>query len=152
MIDVENCLKKQDFLISRFSSLSTPKERYELLIDMGRDLRQGCYERTALPQNLVQGCQSQVFLSASLTDGKIFFETYSEALISSGLVALLLFIYQGEEPEVLLTCPPLCLEKMGIYASLSPGRSNGLSNIYLRMKQLAIYFCVPSSLGGKESR
>jgi len=133
--DVCSCLQRQSELLERFSFLPDERSRYELIIQMGRDLTKHCRKELALLQNLVAGCQSEVFLCTTLVEEKIFFECYSEALISSGLVALLFFIYQGENPDIILTCPPTCFEQMGIHASLTPGRANGLASIYLRMKQ-----------------
>lgn len=130
-----SCLERQTTLENRFSKILDPRGRYELIIDLGRQLKKASRSEIAFPENLVHGCQSEVYLKSRLENGKVFFEIYSEALISSGLAALLLMIYQGETPETILTCPPTCLEQMGIHASLSPGRSNGLANIHLRMKQ-----------------
>ena len=119
-------------------TLATPKERYDLIIAMGRQLVTPSRHDLAVAENLVHGCQSEVFLASRLEDGKIFFDVYSEALISAGLAALLLAIYQGESPEILLICPPSCLERIGIHATLSPGRSNGLSSMHHKMKQEAL--------------
>ena len=133
-----SCLERQEALVKRFSALTDERNRYDLLIQMGRDLALIKQKTLAQPQYLVKGCQSEVYLRASFIDQKIFFEFYTEALISAGLVALLFEIYQGEHPDTILTCPPICFEKMGIQASLTPGRANGLSSIYLRMKQDAL--------------
>ena len=133
--DICPCLQRQAELLERFSSLPDERSRYELIMQMGRDLAKSSRKELVQPTNLVNGCQSEVFLCTTLIEKKIFFECYSEALISSGLVALLFFIYQGENPDTILTCPPTCFEQMGIHTSLTPGRANGLASIYLRMKQ-----------------
>lgn len=135
-----NCLEKQARLEERFAGVPEAKARYELIIELGRELKKVSKQEIASPENLVSGCQSEVYLTSRLENGKIFFEIYSEALISAGLAALLLFIYQGESPETLLTCPPTCLERIGIHASLSPGRSNGLASMHLKMKQEALKY------------
>ena len=93
-------------------------------------------------ENIVQGCQSVMYLRSHMKDGKVFFEVSSEALISAGLAALLVFVYSGEPPEAILKIPATYLQDLGIYASLTPGRSNGLSSLYLRMKQDALKFLV----------
>jgi cysteine desulfuration protein SufE len=87
---------------------------------------------------IVNGCQSIVYLRSFLHDGHLFFQAESEALISSGLAYLLIAVYNGELPEVILKCLPVFIDELGISASLTPGRSNGLASIYLRMKQDAI--------------
>lgn len=137
-VNLSSCLDKQTSLERRFHQLIDVQEKYALLIEMGRILHKKSNPLIALPKNLVRGCQSEVFLTGRSIDGEIFFDFYSEALISTGLVALLLDIYQGELGEVILKCPPLCLERLGLYTSLTPTRINGLANIYLKMQQEAL--------------
>ncbi len=144
MIDTNlytNCLLRQQDLLDTFAPLLTPQARYQKIIEMGRTLPPAP-EFLCQPQHLVQGCQSEVYLVAYSEDKKIFFHVYTEALISAGLASLLLAIYNGESAETILTCPPNCLQKLGISASLSPARSNGLFSIHLRMKQEALRLCV----------
>src|SRR5689334_5408095 len=97
-IDQLPCIERQEALIKRFSALSDERNRYNLLIQMGRDLALTTQKNLIQPQYLVKGCQSEVYLRTSFMDQKIFFECYTEALISAGLVALLFDIYQGEHP------------------------------------------------------
>ncbi len=131
----ESCLTKQQQLELLFASTATSEQKYQKIIELGQSLP--CYPAEhKLPENLVKGCQSQMYLHAHLSpDGTIIFFADSEALISRGLAAMLMAIYNGESPEVVLTCPPSCLKLIGIQSSLSPGRSNGLASLYLRMKQ-----------------
>jgi cysteine desulfuration protein SufE len=81
-----------------------------------------------------------MYLYASLEQGKVRYWAHSEALISAGLAALLITVYEGEPPEVILQCPPLFLEELGIHHALSPSRANGLSSLFLKMKQEALQF------------
>ena len=128
--------KKCDEVKKIFSMLSA-EERYKTLIEMGRKLPRYPDElKTA--DRLVRGCQSILYLSAKAASGKMFFEAAGDALISVGLAALLIHLYSGEPPETILTKPPACIEELQIAASLSPHRSNGLSNIHLKMKQEAM--------------
>ncbi|QZA58573.1 SufE family protein [Candidatus Rhabdochlamydia porcellionis] len=130
----ESCLCKQSLIKKIFDSYITPEEKYQKIIELGKTLPPyPSLDKT--PEYLVKGCQSTMYLRSYLKDAKMYFEAYSEALISSGLAALLLSVYQGEFPEVILKCPPLFLEEIGLYAALSPSRSNGLSSLFLRMKQ-----------------
>jgi len=136
----ESCLAKQSFLKQLFRSLTTPEQKYQKIIEFGQSLPP-YPEEAKLPQNLVPGCQSLMYLSSFPTEeGKIMFKADSEALISRGLAALLIHIYNQEHPEVILTCPPSVLEEIGIYASLSPNRSNGLSSLFLTMKKHALNY------------
>ena len=137
------CLDKQEQLKQIFKACTTPEAVYQKIMEWGRS-NTSLAEHLKTPEHLVKGCQSTVYMHAYLQDGKVFFEVDSEALISSGLAALLLFIYNGQPPEVILKCPPTCITELGIHTSLTPGRSNGLASIYLRMKQEALKFLVPS--------
>jgi len=128
--------KKSAEMTKIFTPLSR-EERYHLLMEMGQRLPP-FPESCKTPDRIVQGCQSTLYLHAFLSEGKLFFEAYSDALISAGLAALLIAVYSGETPETILTCPPTFLSELGIAASLSPNRSNGLAELHLRMKQEAL--------------
>lgn len=137
-ISFESCLAKQKQLELLFASLLTSEQKYQKIIELGQCLPPFPNEHK-LPENLVKGCQSQMHLYAQFSsNGKILFTADSDALISRGLAALLLAIYSGESPEVVLTCPPSCLDTIGIQSSLSPNRSNGLASLHLRMKKEAL--------------
>lgn len=122
---------------NKFDSCLSLEEKYHLIIRLGEALPP-LNPESHLEENLVRGCQSKLYLDAVLRDGKMFFFAHSDALISAGLAALLIEIYSGETMERILTSPPNFLHTLGIHASLSPSRSNGLSQIYLKMKQLSI--------------
>ncbi len=141
-ISFESCLAKQAQLKKLFRPLTTSEQKYQQIIELGKSLP-SYPEEAKLPDKLVKGCQSLMYLNSSLSaEGKVIFEADSEALISKGLAALLIRIYSDERPEVILTCPPSLLDELGIYASLSPSRSNGLAGLYLRMKQEALKFLI----------
>jgi cysteine desulfuration protein SufE len=135
----ESCALKQQEVKLLFAACSNPQQIYERIIQLGRDLPHYPEEfKTA--DRLVKGCQGQLYLYSTLENGKVYFKAHSEALISQGLAGLLLQIYSGEDPEAVLTCPPQVLDDLGIHGSLSPGRSNGLSSLFLRMKHDALKF------------
>ncbi len=136
-----SCFAKQQRVKLLFSTCLTPESKYEKIILLGRELPSFPPE-LKLPAYLVKGCQSQMYLHTTFHEGCLRFKTFSEALISAGLSALLLAVYNDETPETLLGCPPLFLEELGIHSSLSPGRSNGLSSLFLRMKQDAVNFLI----------
>lgn len=128
--------EKEAFLKKKFTPLST-EERYKLLIDMGRSLSPYPFEfKTA--EHIVPGCQSLLYLHAICKNGHLVFEAHSDALISAGLAAFLIALYSDQAPEVVLKRPPTLIAELGLAASLSPNRSNGLANIHLRMKQEAL--------------
>ena len=112
-------------------------EKYEKIIEMGRALPR-LPDISRIQENLVQGCQSILYLETAFKDGKIYFNADSEALISKGLAALLIRAYSGETQEAILKCPPTFLTDIGIQNSLSPARSNGLASLFLKMKQACL--------------
>ncbi len=130
-------LKKVEALKKKFGALKTAEERYDALMQMGRALPPFLGEWKTVERK-VSGCQSTLYLRAECVGGRVFFTATADALISAGLAALLIEVYSGETPETVLTQPPLFLEELGIYASLSPNRSHGLSSIHLKMKQEAL--------------
>ncbi len=134
---LEQCLQKQQDIIKLFSGCKTEEQKYELIIDLGRKAK-GLTPEFKVSENLVKGCQSTMYLRTWSEEGKVFFQAESDALISSGLAELLLMVYSGEPAEVILKCPPEYLETIGVSASLTPNRANGLYSIHLRMKQEAL--------------
>jgi cysteine desulfuration protein SufE len=136
-----DCLEKQALLVKKFNQLPSAEAKYEELIEMGKTLPP-LDPTFKTPENVVQGCQSILYLHTTLENGKLFFTASSEALISSGLAALLISIYDGQPPETLLKCPLSCIDELGIRASLTPGRSNGLASMHLRMRQDALKFLI----------
>ena len=137
--------KKVDRLKKRYFALASSEEKYIEIIEMGRKLPPLTPEAKK-EENLVRGCQSRLYLHSWIEQGKIFFAAEADALISAGLAALLIDVYSGEAPEAVLKNPPDFLHELGIYASLSLNRSNGLAHIHLRISQDALKFLVPSPL------
>lgn len=142
-----SCLEKQSRVKQMFAACTTPQQKYEKIIELGRSLQAYPTECKTL-DHLVKGCQGTMYLSTELKDGMVLFRAFSEALISAGLAALLIEIYNDEPPEAVLACPPAVLEDLGIHGSLSPSRSNGLSSLFQRMKQEALKLLVATSPKG----
>lgn len=138
----QSCLEKQLAVKALFEGCANSQMKYEKIIELGRKLPAYPSEFKT-PHHLVKGCQSTLYLYAQLKEGKVQFQAYSEALISSGLAALLLLIYNDESPETILTCSPAVFEQLDLQQSLSPSRSNGLASLLQRMKQEALNFLVP---------
>lgn len=136
-MDFTSCLEKQTKLLSRFASCSNEEDVYKKIIELGREAKP-LDPKHRTEENIVPGCQSTVYLHAQLKDGVVFFEAESDAMISSGLAEILIHVYSGERPESILKCPPDYLEKLGIHASLTPSRANGLYSIHLKMQQEAL--------------
>ena len=132
----ESCLEKQQKLKDLFAGLERDAQ-YQKIIELGQGLK-GMDEKDKVEPNRVHGCQSRMYLKSRMDDDKLFFEASSDALISAGLAALLLMIYDGESPETLLKCPPTVLKDLAIPSLLSPSRSNGLAALFTRMQQEAL--------------
>lgn len=133
----DSCIAKQNMIKELLTACPTEESKYAKIIELGRELPKLADEHKT-PSNLVKGCQSQMYLHAYLSDNSVIFEAESDALISAGLAALLIRVYSGEDPEVILKYPATFLEELGISASLSPNRANGLYSMHLQMKQEAL--------------
>lgn len=140
----ESCLEKQQQMKQLLTICPSEEKKYEKIIEMGKNLPPLAIQ-DKIPENFVKGCQSTMYLKSRLEDGKVYFTADSDALISAGLAAILLQVYNGETPETILKCPPTYLEELGINASLSPSRANGLYSIHLRMKQDALKLYMQSA-------
>lgn len=129
--------EKEQKLLDIFQKLDSKEAIYQHIIDMGRQQRP-LPDSLKTNDRLVAGCQSRMYLVARYEDGRLFFDTESDALISAGLAMLLTCVYNGERPEVVLQQAPSYIDKIGIRESLTPGRANGLASLFLKMKQEAL--------------
>ena len=129
----------QDEIIVEFNDFDDWLDRYQLLIDLGG-------EQEPLPaeyktdNNLIEGCQSRVWLQADYVDGKVLFRAESDALIVKGIVSLLIRVYSGHTPDEILGNEPYFVEAIGLKEHLSPTRSNGLLAMIKQMKLYALAF------------
>lgn len=128
---------KIETLKNKFSDLSSTESLYQEIMALGKDLPSFNSEWKK-EENRVLGCQSLMYLASFYREGKLFFYATSDALISAGLAALLLEVYSGQSPEVILKTSPSFLEEMKIPAALTPGRANGLASLVIKMKQEAL--------------
>jgi cysteine desulfuration protein SufE len=136
--DFLSCLEKQKKVEDLFINCHDLESKYQKIMELGKK-QSKLPSSLKIEENLVRGCQSLMYLNSSLVDEKMRFQAESEALISAGLAALLVMVYDGEAPEVVLKCPPTYLDNLKIPSSLSPSRANGLYSLHLRMKQEALH-------------
>ena len=115
----------QDEIIAEFSDFDDWMDRYQLLIDLGSE-QQPLDERYKTDQNLIEGCQSRVWLQADDVDGRLVFRAESDALIVKGIVALLVRVLSGHTPDEILSADLYFIDRIGLREHLSPTRSNGL--------------------------
>lgn len=125
----------QDQIIEEFALFGDWMERYEYLIELGRTLAPFDVAHKT-PDFLIEGCQSKVWLYPSMTDGVITFTAESDALITRGIVALLVRVFSGRTPDEILGADIYFIERIGLRENLSPTRSNGLLAM---MKQMRLY-------------
>ena len=129
----------QDEVIEEFSDFDDWMDKYQLLIDLGNE-QEPLDEEYKTDQNLIDGCQSRVWLQADLVDGKIIFQAESDALIVKGIVALLIQVVSGHTPDEILENDLYFIEKIGLKEHLSPTRSNGLLAMVKQMRMYALAF------------
>lgn len=125
----------QEQIIGEFEIFTDWMDRYEYLIDLGKSLPPFS-EAYKKPEYLIEGCQSKVWLYPSFNDGIITFNADSDALITRGIVALLVRVFSGRTPDEIINADIYFIEKIGLRENLSPTRSNGLLAM---MKQIRLY-------------
>jgi cysteine desulfuration protein SufE len=131
----------QDEIIEEFAGLDDWMDRYQLLIDLGNE-QEPLDEKYKTEQNLIDGCQSRVWLQADYEDGIINFRAESDALIVKGIVALLIRVLSGHTPQEILDADLYFISKIGLREHLSPTRSNGLLAMVKQMRAYALAFSV----------
>ncbi|MCQ2196197.1 MAG: SufE family protein [Bacteroidaceae bacterium] len=129
----------QDEVIEEFADFEDWMDKYQLLIDLGNE-QQPLDAQYKTEQNLIDGCQSRVWLQADLTDGKVIFQAESDALIVKGIVALLIRVLSGHTPQEIVDADLYFIEQIGLREHLSPTRSNGLLAMLKQMKLYALAF------------
>lgn len=130
----------QNGIIEEFQDFTEWMDRYAYIIELGGALPQ-LDESLKTPENLIEGCQSRVWIHASLDeDGRIHYKADSDALIVKGIVALLLRVLSGHKPDEILNTDLYFIEKTGLSTHLSPTRSNGLVSMVKQMHDYALAF------------
>lgn len=129
----------QDNVIEEFAAFDDWMDKYALLIDLGNSLAP-LDEKYKTESNLIEGCQSRVWLHADYKDGKIYFEGESDAVIVKGIVSLLIQVLSGHTPQEILDADLYFINAIGLKEHLSPTRSNGLVSMVKQMRMYALAF------------
>ena len=129
----------QDAVIEEFSSFDDWKDKYQMLIDLGNELAP-LDEKYKTESNLIDGCQSRVWLQADYADGLVSFQAESDALIVKGIVALLIRVLSDHTPQEILDADLYFIDRIGLRDHLSPTRSNGLLAMVKQMRMYALAF------------
>ena len=123
-------------LVEKLKNAEDPKRKYEFILWLGKKLKVPD-NSILIPENKVQGCVSEVFVKASFQEGKLYWEGYSDALITKGLLAFLINGMNALTPKQVVNINNKFIEDTGLKASLTPSRSNGFLNILLKMQSQA---------------
>ena len=126
----------QDELIEEFEMLEDWTDRYELIIEAAKALKKKMPESDKTDQNLIDGCQSKVWFTARMEDGKMQLNGDSDALLVKGVVALLLYVLDDHTPEEIVNADLYFIDRIGLREHLSPTRSNGIAAM---LKQIKLY-------------
>ena len=132
--------EKQQEIIDEFSDIDDWLDRYAQIIDLGNELPP-IDEKLKTPDHLIEGCQSRVWLDATMdADGKVHYTADSDAIIVKGIISMLIQVLNGHTPEEILNSPLYFIDRIGLSENLSPTRSNGLLAMVKQMRLYALAF------------
>ena len=126
-------------IIDEFASYEEWIDKYAYLIELGKECPV-IDEKEKTESNLIKGCQSRVWLSCQYRDGNLYFSADSDAVITKGIISLLIRAYNGQRPDDIIAAEPTFIDQIGLKEHLSPTRSNGLSSMIKQIKMYAIAF------------
>ena len=129
----------QDEIVEEFADLDDWMDKYQLLIDLGNE-QQPLPEKYKVEQNLIDGCQSRVWIQCDTKDGRLQFQAESDALIVKGIISLLIKVLNDHTPDEILNADLYFIEQIGLREHLSPTRSNGLLAMVKQMRMYALAF------------
>lgn len=124
-------------VVDTFSMYDEWLDKYEYLIDLGKNL-EAYTEEYKTEDKLIKGCQSRVWLDYKVQDGRIYFKADSDAIITKGIISLLISVYSGRTPEEIASSDFSFIEKIGLKENLSPTRANGLASMIATIKAVAL--------------
>ncbi len=131
--------KIQEEIIEEFSAYDDWLDKYDYLIELSEKLP-AIDEKHRTDQYVIQGCQSRVWVDAQLRDGKVWFTADSDAIITKGIISLLIRVLNGRTPQEILSTELYFIDRIGLRANLSPTRANGLLAMVKQMKLYALAF------------
>ncbi len=137
---METLEEKKQSLIDDFSMYDDWLDKYEYLIELGKSLK-SYPEESKTEDRLIEGCQSRVWLDWKMEDGKIYFIADSDAIITKGIISLLVGVYSGRTPREIAEDDFSFIEQLGLKENLSPTRSNGLVSMIATIKDAALKNC-----------
>jgi cysteine desulfuration protein SufE len=131
--------QKQDEIVSEFALFDDWMQKYEYMIELGKSLPL-ISENNKTDDNIIKGCQSKVWLHAELIKEKINFTADSDAIITKGIIAILLRVFSGHHPTEIIESDTEFIDKIGLKEHLSPSRANGLGSMIKQLKMYAVAY------------
>ena len=135
--------EKQQDIINDFAFLDDWEQKYEYIIDLGKELK-GISDDKKTEENLIKGCQSQVWIIPHFEDNKVFFDVDSDGILPKGIVALLAGVFSGHTPQEIIDADFEFIEGIGLREFLSPSRANGLMAMTKQIKFYAVAYQLKS--------
>lgn len=135
--NIKTLKEAEDEVVDSFSMYDEWLDKYEYLIDLGKNLA-SYPDSSKTDDRLIKGCQSRVWLDYQMKDGKLWFTADSDAIITKGIISLLVSIYSGRTPEEIASSDFSFIEKIGLKENLSPTRANGLASMIATIKAVAL--------------
>ena len=139
LLGVYSIETKQDEIVAEFSFFEDWTQRYEYLIELGKSLPLIAAEYKT-DSNIIKGCQSKVWVHAELDQDRLVFTADSDAILTKGIIALLIRVFSGENPNTIIEANTSFIDQIGLKEHLSPTRANGLVSMIKQMKLYAIAF------------
>ncbi|MCX4333860.1 MAG: SufE family protein [Bacteroidales bacterium] len=124
-------------IVDEFSMFDEWLDKYEYIIELGKNLN-NYPENEKTDEKLIKGCQSRVWLDHKVEDGRIYFNADSDAIITKGIISLLINLYSGRTPDEILSSDFSVVDKIGLKENLSPTRANGLVSMIAKIKEIAV--------------
>ena len=137
MEQVKSLQDIENEVIEEFNVFDDWLDKYEYIIEIGKSLKEYPEDKKT-DDKLVKGCQSRVWIDFDIRDGKIFFNADSDAIITKGIISLLVRIYSGRTPQEILSSDFSVVEKIGLKENLSPTRANGLVSMIQMIREIAV--------------
>lgn len=129
----------QEEIIDEFSMFDDWMQRYEYIIDLGKSLPQ-IAEEDKVDENIIKGCQSKVWVKGDLIDDKVVFTADSDAILTKGIIAILIRVFSNQSPAAILEADTSFIDEIGLKEHLSPTRANGLVSMVKQIKMYALAF------------
>ncbi|MBW1297986.1 SufE family protein [Aquimarina litoralis] len=131
--------KLQEEIVDEFSMFDDWMQRYEYMIDLGKSLPL-IEEKYKIDENIIKGCQSKVWVHAEMKDDKVEFTADSDAIITKGIIAILIRVFSGQHPKDIIDADTSFIDEIGLKEHLSPTRANGLVSMIKQLKMYAIAY------------